>query len=61
MACCAAELFEALKEIDLSNISPQHKEEQRMDCNYWWLNANPKIWSFADIEVHFFFFFLEFS
>lgn len=45
------ELFEALKEIDLSNISPQHKEEQRMDCNYWWLNANPKIWSFADIKV----------
>ena len=22
-----------------------------MDCNYWWLNANPKIWSFADIKV----------
>lgn len=21
------------------------------DCGYWWLNANPKIWSFADLAV----------
>lgn len=21
------------------------------DVNYWWLNANPKIWSFSDIDV----------
>ena len=21
------------------------------DVNYWWLNANPKIWSFANIDV----------
>ena len=20
--------------------------------NYWWLNANPKIWSFSDIEIN---------
>ena len=45
------ELFEALKEIDLSNISPEYKDEQKMNCNYWWLNANPKIWSFSDIKI----------
>lgn len=25
-----------------------HDDEK---CNYWWLNANPKIWSFSDIAV----------
>ena len=27
---------------------PLHNDEK---CNYWWLNANPKIWSFSDIAV----------
>lgn len=27
---------------------PLHDDEK---CNYWWLNANPKIWSFSDIAV----------
>ena len=22
-----------------------------MECNYWWLNANPKIWSFASVNI----------
>lgn len=21
------------------------------ECQYWWLNANPKIWSFSDLQV----------
>ncbi len=31
-----------------------YAERSDMDTNgtnYWWLNANPKIWSFADIDV----------
>lgn len=47
-----AELEEALKQSDLSEvklyaISGDEDGEQR----YWWLNANPKIWSFSDIAV----------
>lgn len=48
------ELFEALKEIDLSDVSPYFVEEENtndMECNYWWLNANPRIWSFANVTV----------
>ncbi len=41
------ELFAALKEIDLSGISPYIDD----GIGYWWLNANPKIWSFADIAI----------
>ena len=26
-------------------------EPDKEDCRYWWLNANPRIWSFADIAV----------
>ena len=46
------ELSVALDKIDLSEINLYVKtnpgEEGR---SYWWLNANPKIWSFADIAV----------
>ncbi len=47
-----AELEEALKQTDLSEVklyvtSADEDGEQR----YWWLNANPKIWSFSDIAV----------
>ena len=47
-----AELEEALKQTDLSEVklyatSDDEDGEQR----YWWLNANPKIWSFSDIAV----------
>lgn len=45
------ELFAALKEIDLSSIDP-YVQDNEEGCGYWWLNANPKIWSFADIAVN---------
>ena len=44
------ELGEALKYVDFSDteLYANHSEG---DVNYWWLNANPKIWSFSDIDV----------
>ena len=46
------ELAEALDKTDLGQIelytSPERDEEQ---IQYWWLNANPKIWSFSNIAV----------
>ncbi len=47
------ELYEALKEIDLSSISPYcaDDKEDHMERNYWWLNANPRIWSFSSINI----------
>jgi len=46
------ELAEALDTVDLCNVKlyalPTPSENGR---GYWWLNANPKIWSFADIAV----------
>lgn len=46
------ELSAALDQADLSGselYAATAPGEQ--DCGYWWLNANPKIWSFADISV----------
>ncbi len=47
------ELQEALTEIDLSDVALYVKaeEQESESCNYWWLNANPKIWSFSEITV----------
>ena len=46
------ELMKALSEVDLSNVQPYITVNPVVDnCCYWWLNANPKIWSFADIAV----------
>lgn len=46
------ELFEALDQVDLSEIELYVKTAPGdKDQGYWWLNANPKIWSFADIAV----------
>ena len=46
------ELAEALDKIDLSNVALfVQGAPGEEDCNYWWLNANPKIWSFSDIAV----------
>ena len=55
------ELHAALKEMDLSSIDPYGKTASDEDtsgevlpeegCGCWWLNANPKIWSFSDIAV----------
>lgn len=46
------ELSAALDKTDLSDVklyaAATTGEE---DCGYWWLNANPKIWSFSDIAV----------
>ncbi|HNX15642.1 MAG TPA: AAA family ATPase, partial [Oscillospiraceae bacterium] len=46
------ELAKALDQADLTNInlyaSPTPGDQER---GYWWLNANPKIWSFADTAV----------
>lgn len=46
------ELAAALEEIDLSEIDLYAKTADGEEARgYWWLNANPKIWSFADIAV----------
>ena len=37
----------AVPSVEEANL-PLHDDEE---CNYWWLNANPKIWSFSDIAV----------
>ena len=44
------ELADALNDVDFSDteLYANHAEG---DVNYWWLNANPKIWSFANIDV----------
>ena len=42
------ELMDALKETDFININNIH---QKPPVNYWWLNANPKIWQFSDLRV----------
>ena len=46
------ELSAALDKADLSGIELYVAAAPgEQDCGYWWLNANPKIWSFADIAV----------
>lgn len=46
------ELSKALDKVDLSGIELYVKEVPgEEDHGYWWLNANPKIWSFADLAV----------
>ncbi len=46
------ELSEALGKVDLSGIDLYVKEEASEDGHsYWWLTANPKIWSFAAINI----------
>lgn len=37
----------AVPSVEEANL-PLHDDEK---CNYWWLNANPKIWRFSDIAV----------
>ncbi|SKB84215.1 5-methylcytosine-specific restriction enzyme B [Lachnospiraceae bacterium] len=43
------ELASALEEVDLSDVAlfAENADEK----HYWWLNANPKIWSFSDISI----------
>ncbi len=46
------ELSEALGRIDLSRIELYAKgKTSEEEHGYWWLTANPKIWSFADIKI----------
>ena len=46
------ELSAALDKADLSGIELYVAAAPgEQDRGYWWLNANPKIWSFADIAV----------
>ncbi|WP_394234139.1 AAA family ATPase [Niallia oryzisoli] len=47
------ELSQALEQFDLSEI-PLYADETTDGPDihrYWWLNANPKIWSFSDIGI----------
>ena len=43
------ELQEALQEIDLSEVQLYAKDSQPK--RFWWMNANPKIWSFSQINI----------
>lgn len=46
------ELNQALENIDLSNIPLYSETVLKTDsCSYWWLNVNPKIWSFSNLAV----------
>lgn len=48
------ELHEALKDFDIMRYQWKVEEDQpgeEGDTRYWWLNANPKIWSFANIGI----------
>ena len=46
------ELSEALDKVDLDSIELYAKPEGlETKHGYWWLTANPKIWSFADIKI----------
>lgn len=44
------ELAEALNNIDFSDIN-LYANSSKSNVNYWWLNAKPKIWSFANMDV----------
>ena len=46
------ELSEALDKVNLDDVELYAKDEETESANgYWWLTANPKIWSFADIKI----------
>lgn len=49
------ELMEALNEFDIMRYEWKPEEELLMkegeNVQYWWLNANPKIWSFSNLSV----------
>ena len=48
------ELYEALTEFDIMRYQWKNEDEPTPDdddAHYWWLNANPKIWSYANIGV----------
>ncbi len=48
------ELYDALTEFDILRYlwkTGDESPEVEGDTHYWWLNANPKIWSFSNIGV----------
>lgn len=46
------ELSDALDQVDLKDINLYAKSDDGEEKHgYWWLNANPKIWSFSDLQV----------
>lgn len=45
------ELAVALSNTDLSEIKLYASDDSAENHNHWWLNANPKIWSFSDLPV----------
>ncbi len=45
------ELAEALDKVDLSNVELYEASQEDSDHKYWWLNANPKMWSFSDLAI----------
>lgn len=46
------ELNEALNQVELSHIKLYADElDVQPSQNFWWINANPKIWSFSSINV----------
>ena len=45
------ELEAALDKVDLSSVELYAVTPGEEDHGYWWLNANPKIWSFSDLDI----------
>lgn len=48
------ELYDALTDFDIMRYQWKTEDERPADdgdTHYWWLNANPKIWSFANIGI----------
>lgn len=47
-----SELSDALEQVDLKDVDLYAKlEVGKEERRYWWLNANPKIWSFSELQV----------
>lgn len=49
------ELYDALTEFDIMRyewkIEKMSTQDDNDEIHYWWLNANPKIWSFSNIGI----------
>lgn len=46
------ELAQALNKVNLDNVELYATDDKDKSANgYWWLTANPKIWSFSDLKI----------
>lgn len=46
------ELAQALNQVNLDHVKLYASDDNNKSVNgYWWLTANPKIWSFSDIKI----------